>query len=115
RRAAICADRLAGGKELEGMSPRLALSGVDVRRGGALVLQSVSLVVNPGEVVGIVGPNGAGKTTLLRAALALQPIAAGQVRIGGDDPQRLSPLELARRVGYLPQERRLAWSLKAWR
>ena len=97
------------------MSPRLELRGVSVRRAGRAVLQDASLAVGPGEIVGVVGANGAGKTTLLRAALGLQPIAAGEVRLGGDDPRRLAPLELARRTGYLPQERRLAWNLKAWR
>jgi iron complex transport system ATP-binding protein len=93
----------------------MQMAGVSVRRGGQTVLDGVGLSVAPGEVVGVVGPNGAGKTTLLRAALALQPIAAGEVRIGGDDPRRLKPLELSRRAGYLPQERRLAWNLQAWR
>ena len=97
------------------MSPRLQLTGVSARRAGRVVLDGVSLTVGPGEVVGVVGPNGAGKTTFLRAALALQPLAGGAVRIGGDDPRRLPPLELARRAGYLPQERRLAWNLQAWR
>jgi iron complex transport system ATP-binding protein len=97
------------------MSPRLELSQVGVRRGAQSVLDAVSLRVEAGEVVGVVGPNGAGKTTLLRAALALQPTASGEVRIAGDDPRGLPPAELARRVGYLPQERRTAWNLPAWR
>jgi iron complex transport system ATP-binding protein len=97
------------------VSPRLELREVSVSRGGRLVLDRVSMSVEPGEVLGIVGPNGAGKTTLLRAALALQPLAGGHVRIGGEDPRRLAPLELSRRAGYLPQERRLAWNLEAWR
>jgi iron complex transport system ATP-binding protein len=79
------------------------------------VLDEVGLEIAPGEVLGVVGPNGAGKTSLLRAALALMPIASGSVRLGEDDPRRLAPDVLARRVAYLPQERRLAWNLPAWR
>ena len=97
------------------MSARLQLEGLIARRGRQTVLESASLSVHGGEVVGVVGPNGAGKTTLLRAALGLQPLADGKALIGGDDPARLPPMELARRVGYLPQERRAAWNLPAWR
>ena len=97
------------------MSAPLQLEGIIVRRSRQTVLDGVALSVRPGEVVGVVGPNGAGKTTLMRAALGLQPLAGGEVLIGGSDPARLPPMELARRVGYLPQERRLAWNLPAWR
>ncbi|HEY5412963.1 MAG TPA: ABC transporter ATP-binding protein [Caulobacteraceae bacterium] len=95
------------------MSPRLELRGVSVLRGGQTVLDGVNLTVQAGEVVGVVGPNGAGKTTLLRAALGLQPLAGGAARLGGEEVRRLSPAELARRAGYLPQERRLAWNVHA--
>ena len=37
------------------------------------------------------------------------------MRLAGEDPRLLSPIELYRRAGYLPQERRLAWNLPAWR
>jgi iron complex transport system ATP-binding protein len=97
------------------VSAPLEVRALKALRAGRAVLDGVDLDVRPGEVMGVVGPNGAGKTTLLRAALALQPIAGGEALIGGSDPRRLAPLELARRVGYLPQERRLAWNLAAWR
>ena len=97
------------------MSPRLQLRDVVVRRGGRVVLDGVCLSVQAGEVVGVVGPNGAGKTTLLRVALGLQRPEAGDSLVGGSDPRSLPPLELARRAGYLPQERRIAWNLPAWR
>ena len=95
------------------MTAPLELRDIVVRRGGQTVLDGVSLTAQPGELVGIVGPNGAGKTTLIRAALGLQPIAGGQARLGGEDVGRLSPQALARRAGYLPQERRLAWNVTA--
>ena len=97
------------------MSAALELQDVAVRRGARMVLEGVSLTVAAGEVVGVVGPNGAGKTTLIRAALGLQPLAAGAARLGGDDVRRLSPGELARRLAYLPQDRRLAWNIPALR
>ena len=55
------------------------------------VLDHVSLVVAPGDRVGIVGPNGIGKSTLLRVLAGLEEPDAGRVIRGGA-------------VGYLPQE-----------
>ena len=90
------------------MTAALELKDVVVRRGDRVVLDRVSLTAAAGEVVGVIGPNGAGKTTLIRAALGLQPLAAGSARLGGENVGGLSPAALAHRAGYLPQERRLA-------
>jgi len=69
--------------------------------GAADVLRDVSLVVSPGEVVGLVGPNGCGKTTLVRvASRALKP-ASGSVHVAGRDPYRLSSKEAARLVAVV--------------
>jgi ATPase subunit of ABC transporter with duplicated ATPase domains len=55
------------------------------------VLDRVSLVISPGDRVGIVGPNGIGKSTLLRVLAGLEPPDGGElIRTGA--------------VGYLPQE-----------
>ncbi len=97
------------------MTSRLQFTQAVAMRGSQAVLDGVSLTANAGEVLGLLGPNGAGKTTLLRAAIGLQALASGAVRLGDGDPRRLKPAELASRVGYLPQERRLAWNLPAWR
>jgi len=77
------------------------------------VLDGASLEVAAGEVLGVVGPNGAGKTSLLRAGLGLMPLEAGSARLAGRPVGGLNPVERARLVGYLPQERRLAWNLPA--
>ena len=64
-------------------------------------------------MVAVVGPNGAGKTTLLRAALGLHPASRGESRLDGEPIHRLDPGQRALKMGYLPQERRLAWGLQA--
>ena len=95
------------------MTAAWILTGLKARRGKALVLDGASLSVAPGEVLGVVGPNGAGKTSLLRAGLGLMPVEAGEALLAGRPVDGLNPIERARLVGYLPQERRLAWNLPA--
>jgi iron complex transport system ATP-binding protein len=97
------------------MTAALQIDGLDVRLGGRSVLEGVALSVEPGEVVGVLGPNGAGKTTLLRAAIGLAARAAGAVRLGGRPLEGLSERERAGLAAYLPQERRVAWNMPAWR
>jgi peptide/nickel transport system ATP-binding protein len=80
--------------------PLLEMDGVSVRfkrpDGKPLdALAEASLVIRPGETLGIVGESGSGKTTLGRVALALQPPDHGEVRFEGQPWSRLS--ESARR------------------
>lgn len=89
------------------------LTELSARQGRKVVLEGASLSVAAGEVVGVVGPNGAGKTSLLRAGLGLLPLTAGEARLSGKALTTLKPDERARLVGYLPQDRRVAWNLPA--
>jgi iron complex transport system ATP-binding protein len=91
----------------------LELTAVSAHRAGRAVLSEVSLAVEAGEMLGLVGPNGAGKTTLLRAALGLQKRSAGAVSLAGRPLEALSEGQRAAAVGYLPQERRVAWNMPA--
>jgi ABC-type Mn2+/Zn2+ transport system ATPase subunit len=61
----------------------LAIDGVSVLRGDALVVDDVSFIAAPGDLVAIVGPNGAGKSSLFAALLGLIPTAAGRVSLAG--------------------------------
>ncbi|HXQ09517.1 MAG TPA: ABC transporter ATP-binding protein [Caulobacteraceae bacterium] len=97
------------------MTAALEIDGLGVQLGGRIVLTDVTLAVEPGEVVGVLGPNGAGKTTLLRAAIGLQARSAGVVRLGSRPLETLNERERAGLAAYLPQERRVAWNMPAWR
>ena len=90
----------------------LAVAGLRVGLGGLEVVRGAALRLAPGELVALLGPNGAGKTTLLRAVLGLVGRSGGAVRVGGEDPARLSAAERARRIAYLPQSRPLAWPMR---
>jgi iron complex transport system ATP-binding protein len=80
----------------------LSCRGVGVSVDGAVLLDDVSLDVEPGEWVNVVGPNGAGKTTLLRALAGLTP-ATGTVCVGGRDVDTFRRREWAQHVGLVPQ------------
>jgi ATP-binding cassette subfamily F protein uup len=67
--------------------PRLGGNIVELVRvskslGGKLLVRDLSLVMKPGDRLGIVGENGAGKTTLIRMILGLEPPDMGRVIVG---------------------------------
>ena len=71
--------------QTETTDPALSLRGVTVGYGRSTVLRSVTVHVQPGEVVALLGPNGAGKTTLLRTAAGELSPRSGLIRLGGVD------------------------------
>jgi peptide/nickel transport system ATP-binding protein len=64
-------------------APALSLTDVVVEFGGRRAVDSVSLAVRPGEIVGLVGESGSGKTTVGNCALGLVAARSGQVRVFG--------------------------------
>jgi energy-coupling factor transporter ATP-binding protein EcfA2 len=79
------------------------LEGVSFAYNGHPALRDVSLAVQPGEFVAIMGRNGSGKTTLLKHIIGLLRPDRGRVRVMGQDTQALSVADIARQVGYVPQ------------
>ena len=70
---------------------------------GKPAVRGIDIAVPEGAIYGILGPNGAGKTTTLRMLLGIIEPDAGKRSLLGRD----RPLEAAREVGYLPEERGL--------
>src|SRR5579862_9472938 len=62
----------------------------------------ISFEIQKGEIVGFLGPNGAGKTTTMRILTCFLPPTSGTARVAGFDVLE-QPLEVKRRIGYLPE------------
>src|SRR5438876_11712556 len=73
------------------------------RYGATLAVDHIDISVDAGEIVGILGPNGSGKTTTILMLLGLTEPTDGHAEVAGYDPLR-APLEVKRRVGYLPDQ-----------
>ncbi len=65
-----------------------------------LVLEDVSLTIQPGEFLGLIGPNGSGKTTLVRLILGLERPDRGRVRLFGEPA---TAFDAGERIGYVSQ------------
>jgi branched-chain amino acid transport system ATP-binding protein len=79
----------------------LAVEGVSKHFAGLRALDSVSLHLERGEVLGLIGPNGSGKTTLINVISGSLRPTIGRVRINNVDvtgwsPHKIAPLGLAR-------------------
>ena len=84
--------------------------GLVKRFDGTTAVDGVDLSVPQGAIYGILGPNGAGKTTTLRMLLGIIDPDEGVRKIFGHD----RPHDIARLIGYLPEERGLYPSMKAF-
>jgi ATP-binding cassette subfamily C protein EexD len=68
------------------------------------VLKGISLVIEKGDIVGVIGPSGAGKSTLARAILGIWPTANGAIRLDGAEVFNWDREHLGGFLGYLPQD-----------
>jgi len=72
------------------------------RYGSTVAVDHVSFGIERGEIVGLLGPNGAGKSTTIRMLTGFLPATEGTATVAGCDVRR-DPIELHRRVGYMPE------------
>ena len=84
------------------MSKMLEIRGLTKRFGPLTAVDGIDLSVDRGEVLGFLGPNGAGKSTTMKMVTGFLPPSAGSATVCGFDVAR-APLEVKRRVGYLPE------------
>jgi len=80
----------------------IKVCGVTKKYPARLAVDNISFEVGRGEIVGFLGPNGAGKTTTMRMLTGYLPMTDGKIEVAGYDVCG-SPMEVRRRVGYLPE------------
>jgi len=85
-------------------SPILMVERLSLTLGKSKILEDISFLLHTGELLAIVGPNGAGKTSTLKSLLGIYPADWARAEVGGKPLSRLSALQLARYVSYLPQQ-----------
>ncbi|MFK7939794.1 MAG: ABC transporter ATP-binding protein [Roseovarius sp.] len=86
----------------------LELTDIHAAYGRVKVLHGVSLHAQAGEIHCLLGRNGAGKTTVMKAIMGLVPLSSGEIALQGERLDILPAHEVPkRRVGYVPQGRRL--------
>jgi iron complex transport system ATP-binding protein len=67
------------------------------------VLKDVTMKLTESEILGIVGPNGAGKSTLIRCIDRILKPKQGTILLDEQEIKNMSMMEVARRIGYVPQ------------
>jgi ABC-2 type transport system ATP-binding protein len=88
-------------------------SGLTKHFGDVRALDQVDFEVRKGEVVGFLGPNGAGKSTTMRILTCFISPSAGSATVHGYDVFD-DPLEVRRKIGYLPQRAPLYPEMNVW-
>lgn len=80
------------------------VSDVQTGYGRKIVLRAINLTVRIGGFLGLLGPNSSGKSTLLKAIIKYLPVSAGRIALLGNDLSTLTPKDIARQVGVVPQK-----------
>jgi len=80
----------------------IEVQGLTKRYRDRVAVESLTFSVNEGEILGFLGPNGAGKSTTMRMLTGFLPPSEGSAKVAGFDVFA-SPLEVKRRIGYLPE------------
>jgi len=80
---------------------------------GTLAVDNISFTVHQGEILGYLGPNGAGKSTTVKMMTGVIRPTSGSIIIDGIDLFE-NPIEIKKRIGYVPETGGLYESLTAY-
>jgi len=86
------------------VSGRIELRSVGFRYGTRSVTRDINIVIEPGEMVGLVGHSGSGKSTLVNLICRFYDVSEGAILIDGVDIRSLPVAEYRRHIGLVLQE-----------
>lgn len=91
----------------------IELHGLSKQYGEKKAVDNLILKSEPGEILGFLGPNGAGKTTTVKLLTGMLLPTSGTATVAGFDIVS-HPLEVKKRIGYVPESGAVFESLTAW-
>lgn len=82
---------------------KLKVKDIEFGYAGVPILKDICIELAESEMLGIVGPNGAGKSTLIRCIDRILAPQRGNILLDGRDINEMHLMELAKKMGYIPQ------------
>ena len=82
---------------------RLKVKNVEFSYASVPILKDICIELAASEMLGVVGPNGAGKSTLLRCIDRILKPQRGSILLDEREIKKMNMLELAKKLGYIPQ------------
>tara|TARA_B100000902_G_C27176866_1_gene846834 strand:- start:375 stop:1151 length:777 start_codon:yes stop_codon:yes gene_type:complete len=92
-------------KSFKKAKPLVSLKDVSISFEKRMILDNISLKINPGEILGLLGPNGAGKSTIFNIIMGILKPDKGIVSFGEKEATNFPIYQRARefKIGYVPQ------------
>jgi ATP-binding cassette subfamily B protein len=83
---------------------RIEIAGAQFRYGNRAIIRGIDLVIEPGEMIGLVGHSGSGKSTLVNLICRFHDVSDGAIRIDGVDIRSVPVAQFRRHIGLVLQE-----------
>jgi ATP-binding cassette subfamily B protein len=90
--------------KLDRVEGRIELRDVSFRYGNREVNKGINLVIEPGEMIGLVGHSGSGKSTLVNLICRFYDVSEGSIRVDGVDVRAFPIADYRRNIGLVLQE-----------